>query len=230
MKRGGESTSFRISHWLTSLLPDSYSKNFLILSPFVRSRQAMVFCITRAFQLCVQRGEGAAEHPILLLQAQVSSIHPNLTWCLLSCWDLAQFWMHIFDKTTETFLFSVSLSNDWAGREGDKIFTLERVWGYWVMSVLHWTAPDLPEIKQETLSGLERNDHSWAAVTFVWDVEKWWHHDVHMVIHNSLTPCPLCSTSNSLSLGLEIAFLSREASPAGVKSYIFPGGKKSHLG
>lgn len=42
----------------------------------------------------------------------------------LSCQDLAQFWMHMFDSTTETLLFSVSLSNYWAGREGDKIFTL----------------------------------------------------------------------------------------------------------
>lgn len=42
----------------------------------------------------------------------------------LNCWDLAQIWMHIFGYTTETLVFSVSLSNYWAGREGDKIFTL----------------------------------------------------------------------------------------------------------
>lgn len=106
--------------------------------------------------LCVQRGEGAAEHPILLLWAQISSVHSNLTWWLSAAGILPSFGAH----TTETFVFSVSLSNYWAGREGDKIFTLYLA-TCWINVVIlghvcaPLTAPDLPQIKQETLSGLK---------------------------------------------------------------------------
>lgn len=79
----------------------------------------MVFCLS---SLCPERRRWA-EHPILFLQAQVSSIHPNLTWWLSAAGILPSFGC-TFDSTTETLLFSVSLSNYWAGREGDKIFTL----------------------------------------------------------------------------------------------------------
>lgn len=120
MKRGGKSTTFRISHWLTSLLSDSYSKNFVILRPFVRNRQAVVLCITRAFQLCVQRGEGAAEypsHPSPLSKGLEYSSKSHMM--ALNCWDLAHFWMHMSDYTAETLVFSVRLSNYWSGRGQD---------------------------------------------------------------------------------------------------------------
>lgn len=127
MKRGGESTSFRISHWLTSLLPDSYKKTFLILSPFVRSRQAMVFCITTCLStLCPERRRCCwTSHPPPSSPSLEYSSKSHMM--ALNCWDLAQFWMHIFDYTTETLLFSESLSTYWKGRREDLHSVLSHV-------------------------------------------------------------------------------------------------------
>lgn len=199
MKRGGESTGFRGSHWLTSLSV-SCSKTFLVLSSFivfqrllaVRGRQAMVFWTTHVFQFCVQLGEGAAKppHPLDSDTSLESSSKPHMT--ALNYWDLVWFWVPMLGCTTETLSFCLRLSNHWTGKEEDELHSV-------LSSALEGggDAEACPCSVEQQLILMKWNrrpclawkemTHSRAAMAFIWDVEKWWHNDVHLVIHNYLT-------------------------------------------
>lgn len=88
------------------------------------------------------------------------------------------------------------------------------------------TASDLPQIKQETLSSLEGNDHSCDICLGCAEMVAQWCSPGDTQLSDSLLPVLYTQFS---SFGNGNTFLSRETFPAGVKSYIFPEKNKSFI-